>query len=136
MSYDLMVFDPTAAPVDRGPFLAWYEAQTEWAEGRSYDDPAVTTEPLRGWFFDMIQHFPAMNGPYASQEIDDERVSDYCIGRAVVYVAFAWSQVEPAYKAMFEKVREHGIWFYDVSGREGEVWLPRGDAFVCIHKNG
>jgi hypothetical protein len=33
MSYDLMVFDPAAAPRERDDFLRWYDAQTEWTEG-------------------------------------------------------------------------------------------------------
>jgi hypothetical protein len=133
MSYDLMVFDPIVAPSDRAAFLAWYETQAEWAEGHSYDDPSVTTEPLRAWFFDMIKDFPAMNGPHASQDYDDERVSDYSIGRSVIYVAFAWSQAEPAFAALFDKARKHGVGFYNVSGERGEVWLPRGKELVCVH---
>ena len=43
MSYDLMVFDPEAAPVDRHAFMEWYEAQAEWSEDHSYDDPSVST---------------------------------------------------------------------------------------------
>ena len=47
MSYDLMVFDPAAAPREREEFMQWYDAQTEWAEDHECDDPAVTTPALR-----------------------------------------------------------------------------------------
>lgn len=132
MSYDLMVFEPCAAPVGRAAFEAWYAAQTEWTEGHSYNDPEVTTTRLRAWFFAMIETFPAMNGPHASDD-DSARVSDYCIGRSVIYVGFAWSQAQAAYDAIFENARKHGVGFYNVSGDKGEIWLPRGGDYVCIH---
>ena len=50
MSYDLMVFDPEAAPLDRDAFMRWFEHQAEWSEDHDYDDPAVSTPALRAWF--------------------------------------------------------------------------------------
>jgi len=47
MSYDLMVFDPAAAPAGREAFMEWYDQQTEWADGHSPDDPARCTSGLR-----------------------------------------------------------------------------------------
>jgi hypothetical protein len=134
MSYDLMVFDPKAPPADRAGFEAWYRQQTEWTEDHGYGDPNNTTPELRAWFLGMIKDFPAMNGPYASRDYDNARVSDYCIGRSVIYVAFAWSQGEPAYEATFERARKHRVGFYNVSGAKGEVWVPKGESeYVCIH---
>jgi hypothetical protein len=51
-----MVFDPEVAPRNRVDFMKWYEAQTQWAEGYSYNDPAVHRlfhRPSRNlrWFF-------------------------------------------------------------------------------------
>ena len=57
MSYDVMVFDPKAPPHDRDGFMRWYDQQTRWSEGHSYDDPNVTTAELREWFNEMIQTF-------------------------------------------------------------------------------
>ena len=133
-----MVFDPKAAPTDRAAFLAWYKEQTEWAEDHTYDDPAVTTEALRAWFFDMLKQFPAMNGPHATRDDDDPsaRVSNYCIGRSVIYVAFAWSQAGAAFEAVMEHARKHGVGFYDVSSSQGAVWLPRDGDLICAHANG
>jgi hypothetical protein len=135
MSYDLMVFDPASAPTERGAFLAWYQAQTEWAEDHDYNDPQVTTDALHAWFFDMIKTFPAMNGPYASHGDLRAAVTDYCIGRSVIYVAFVGSQAEPAYEATFENARKHGLGLYDVSSSEGAVWLPKAGDLACIHKD-
>ena len=87
MSYDLMVFDPAAAPRERNDFLRWYEEQTEWSEGHSYDDPQVTAPALARWFAEISQTFPPMNGPYASIDFENPKVTDYSIGRWVIYAA-------------------------------------------------
>ena len=65
MSYDVMVFDPQAPPSDREGFMGWYREQTQWGEGHTYNDPAISTAELRAWFFDMIREYPPMNGPHA-----------------------------------------------------------------------
>ncbi len=132
-----MVFEPAAAPSDRVGFLAWYHRQTEWGEGHDYNDPANTSEKLRAWFLDFIKTFPAMNGPYASEDIDDPKVSDYSIGHYAIYVAFAWSELEAAYDAMFRSARTLGLGFFDVSADDGEVWLPDADGnYVHAHGGG
>jgi hypothetical protein len=124
MSYDLMVFDPAAAPHTREDFLEWYERQTEWGEGHSYDDPQVTTPALAGWFAEISQSFPPMNGPLASNDYDDPKVTDYSIGRSVIYAAFAWSQAEAALQAVDRLAAKHGVGFFDVSSEQGEIRFP------------
>lgn len=134
MSYDLMVFDAAAPPSDHDGFMAWYRKQTEGDESHGYDNPDVTTPELRGWFFDMIEQFPAMNGPHASQDDDDPKVSDYSISRSVIYVAFTWSQAELAAQTTFRLAEKHGVGLFDLSSEEGQVWMPndRGQ-YVCIN---
>lgn len=126
MSYDLMVFEPGVAPNDKNEFFAWYEKQAEWGEGHSYDNLAVTTEKLRAWYNIMIVNFPPMNGPDRSEDFDNPKVSDYCIGRSVIYVAFSWSEAEDAYKAMRTAAEKIGVGFFDASGEDAEVWVPVG----------
>jgi hypothetical protein len=126
MSYDLMVFDPSAPPPDRAGYMAWYHEQTQWSEVHDYDDPKVSTPELRAWFLEMIQAFPAMNGPYASDDVDDPRVTDYCVGKSVIYAAFAWSESVVALETMFELARKHKVGFFDVSSDNGQVWMPDG----------
>ena len=133
MSYDLMVFDPTAPPTDQEGFMVWYDQQTEWNEDHSYNDPEVSTPGLKTWFLDMIKHFPAMNGPYASEAIDDPRVSDYCIGKSVIYVAFSWSQAKSAYQTMFSLAKQHSVGFFDLSEDSESVWIPTPEGgYECI----
>lgn len=94
MSYDLMVFEASVAPQSREEFMAWYREQTKWAEDHSYQDHAVASESLQAWFKEMVEFFPAMNGPLASDDVDDPKVTDFCIGKDVIYSAFAWSIAE------------------------------------------
>ncbi|HEY2495114.1 MAG TPA: hypothetical protein VGI33_19670 [Paenibacillus sp.] len=130
MSYDLMVFETTSAPKDKKSFMKWYEQQTEWAEEHSYNDPSVSSEALRNWFFDMKESFPQMNGPYAPsddildalEEAEDHRVSDYSMGRDIIYICFAWSCADDAYKTVRNLAQKHRVGFFDVSGN-GEIIL-------------
>ena len=120
-----MVFDPGAAPLDRPSFLAWWGEQSRWTESHGYQDPAVSTPALRAWFLDMIRTFPAMNGPHAVDEPEDEdAVTDYSVGRHVVYAAFAWSKAGEAYDFAIATAQKHRVGFFDASGKTGDVWLP------------
>ncbi len=136
MSYDLMVFDSKSAPSNRQGFMDWYRRQTKWGEGHRYDNPDISTPELRAWFLDMISRYPMMNGPYASEE-DSSKVTDYSIGRAVIYAAFAWSEAEQARELMFSLAQKHRVGFFDVSVGNGGVWMPTADEqYSCIHGQG
>ena len=124
MSYDLMVFEVSAAPKTKKEFMAWYGAQTEWSEDHSYQDHSVTSEPLQNWFKEMIEYFPPMNGPLASDDVDDPKVTDHCIGNSVIYSAFSWSVAEEAYPKMRELAIKHSVGFFDVSTDNGEILFP------------
>jgi hypothetical protein len=124
MSYDLMVFDPAAAPDNRVEFLAWFNQQTEWTENLDYNDPDNLSPVLRSWFMDFIQTFPPMNGPLAGDDYDDPHVTDYSLARGLVYAAFAWSQCELAYRHMFQTAAKHKIGFFNASSSEAWIWVP------------
>ncbi|MGN6268608.1 MAG: hypothetical protein ACTHM0_01790 [Sphingomonas sp.] len=144
MSYDLMVFDPEEAPHDRAAFLEWYKQTTEWSEGHSYDDPNNTTLGLRNWFDDIRRTYPPMNGPLATDDYDNLKVTDYSIGHHAIYAAFAWSEAEEAYPVVRELTVKHAVGFYDVSGDEGDGEIhfpgdklrpPSGGAWRAIAKD-
>ncbi len=135
MSYDLMVFEKDKAPRKRKDFMDWYNKQTEWAENHSYDDPKVSSQKLRDWFTEMIKTFPAMNGPFASDDYDNDNVSDYSIGKDVIYVAFAWSVAEKAYKSMIELAEKIEVGFFDVSSDNGDIYFPDNGKLVPIDKS-
>jgi hypothetical protein len=136
MSYDLMVFEPEAAPKDHSRFLAWYFEQTKWNEGHSYGDPAITSERLRNWFMDITKNFPPLNGVFAEDELPEDEASatDYSIGKEIIYAAFAWSKEGDAYKTVFDLAAKHTVGFFNVSSNGEEVWLPKGSQLVLVHQ--
>jgi hypothetical protein len=125
LSYDLMVFEPSVAPRQPEMFLDWFYDQTNWAESHNYDDPKVTSPRLAEWFYEIIKAFPPMNGPLRSEDIDDPRVTDYSIGSAVIFAAFAWSQAQVAYSEVRRLAAKHHVGFFDVSG-DAEIVFPPG----------
>jgi hypothetical protein len=137
MSYDILVFDPAHAPREREAFLQWWDAQAERSEPYPFD-PAVTTPSLRAWFMEMIERFPALNGPYAldfRRGQRDQRAADYCIGDYLIYAAF-WSDTHGAYERARELAGKHHLGFYEVSSPDGEIWLPGvGDELVLASKH-
>lgn len=135
MSYDLAVFDPVAAPLEKRAFLGWYDLITEWSEDRDYSDIQGLAPVLTAWFQDMIKEFPPMNGPHASAASDASRISDYSIDESLIYVAFAWSVAEPAYEAMYRLAAKHGVGFFDVSSNDGKVWMPEAPGRLKVTFN-
>jgi len=136
MSYDLAVFEPSAPPPNHAGFRAWFKDQTKWGEGHRYDDPKITAAPLREWFLEMIQTYPALNGPYASKNFDDPKVTDYSVGRTMIYAGFPWSQMEGAFEVVFAQAQKHRVGFYDVSADDGQVWLPKNDKYIHVFGTG
>jgi len=124
MSYDLMVFEIKEAPKTEKEFIQWFEDQTEWNEDHSYDDHSVTSPALQSWFKEMIEYFPPMNGPLASDDYDDPKVTDYCIGTKVIYTAFASSVSDAAHSKMRELAIKHSVGFFDVNSDNGEILYP------------
>ena len=61
MSYDLMVFESAVPPKGRAAFMEWFQTQTKWNEAHNYRDHAVTTEPLKAWFMDIIKQYPPIS---------------------------------------------------------------------------
>jgi len=133
MSYDLMVFEKTKAPTTKKEFMAWYEKQCEWSEEHDYQTISVSSPALQNWFMEMKDTFPPMNGDYAPDEdlIDEDdtlerHLTDYSIGREVIYAAFSWSVAEEAYELMRSLAQKHKVGFFDVSADEGDIILPDG----------
>lgn len=126
MSYDLMVFDPAAAPAKkRGPFLDWYDQQAEWGEAHSYDDPAVSSAPLQAFYADISAIFPAI-------EQEEGPGTDYTIGKSVIYITFEWDKIDEAHETVFSLAAKHKLGFFDVSSDLAETWLPDGKGGLYI----
>lgn len=121
MSYDLMVFEPMAAPANRDEFMAWYEDQTKWSEDHGYGDPGVCSAALQAWHRAASDEMPGV---------------EYSFGCRVIYCCFAWSKADQARSITLRLAEENGVGFFDVSARNGGVWMPSDDGtFRCIHGN-
>jgi hypothetical protein len=136
MSYDLMVFDPAAAPATHTEFMAWYRARMEDENGLLGDDvSALDSSSLQGWFHDMIIIFPPMNVAFAGEEVpeDESLPTDYTIGNSLIYAMFAWSKAELAYNTVMELAKKHAVGVFDPSSPEAEVWLPQGAGLAMVY---
>jgi len=120
MSYDILVFDPAHAPSGREAFLEWWDRQRDRSEPHPYNDSAFTTPKLRAWFFDMIERFPALNGPHAASR--DQRSADYCIGYYLIYVAISFDK-QATHERAYELAGKHQLGFFEESSSDGEIWL-------------
>jgi hypothetical protein len=119
-----MVFDVTAAPRNREEFLNWFKEQSESRESIDSNDPESPVPLLRHWFREIIKTFPPMNGPLATDDHDSPRVTDYELRPSFIVALFAWSEAKAAYKAVKESAAKHSVGFYDLSGKEGDIWFP------------
>ncbi len=126
MSYDLMVFAPDLAPAKkRGPFLDWYDQQSEWEEAHDYDDPAVSTPALRAFYEELSHSFPPL--------LEDEGAgTDYTIGSALIYMSFEWDKIDEAHETVVRLAGKHAVGFFDVSSDLAETWLPDGKGGLYI----
>jgi hypothetical protein len=129
MSYDLMVFAPDLAPAKkRGPFLDWYDQQSEWEEAHGYDDAAVCTPALRAFYDELVHDFAA-----ATDDSDgNDDGTDYTIGSALIYMSFPWDKVDEAHAAVLKLAAKHALGFFDVSSDLAEAWLPDGKGGLYI----
>jgi hypothetical protein len=129
MSYDLLVFEPSAAPRERDQFIAWWEAQSEWSEAHGYNDPSVPSSALRAWYEEIQVQYPNINlisPSLPAEAFESPRLTDYSLGSVAIYAAFLWSEAEGAYDFVRELAVKHHVGFYDTSGDEGngEIYFP------------
>ena len=137
MSYDLMVFERTKAPRTKPEFMKWYEGQVEWSEEHDYQTPTVTSPALQNWYYAIKNTFPPLNGKDAPTDSEleenpelEDMVTDYSIGRDVIYAAFAWSKADAAYELVKELAKQSDVGFFDVSSDDGDIILPDGTKIV------
>lgn len=117
--------------------MAWFKKQTEWNEEHDYESISVSSSALQNWFMEMKDTFPPMNGDYAPDvDVIDEdenlesHVTDYAIGREIIYAAFAWSVADEAYELMRKLAQKHDVGFFDVSSDNGDIILPDGSIII------
>ncbi|SMB99698.1 hypothetical protein SAMN00120144_3570 [Hymenobacter roseosalivarius DSM 11622] len=70
----------------------------------------------------MVQTFPDMNGPDATDDHASAYETGYCIGSAVIYAAFSWSLTKEANETAYRLARKYQAGFYAPSF-EGPILL-------------
>lgn len=130
-----MVFEPDAVPRGHAEFLDWCLQRTKWSEDHGYDDPALSSEHLRAWFDDIVQIFPPMNGPAATEHPtpDETSSTDYAIGADFIYASFAWSKAEAAYMTVARLAEKHTLGLFNASSSGEEVWIPEDGKMMLAH---
>ncbi len=133
MSYDLVVFNQDIAPSNTSAFARWYEEQSE----ESHDPSELECEALQSFFSEIHAEYPAMNGPYASEAIDNPKLTDYAFGPHSIYMCFAWSQADEAREAVTNLAAQCAVGFYDISDSQGFTWWPpkpgQYGVFYCFY---
>jgi hypothetical protein len=72
-----------------------------------------------------MKEFPPMNGPLScDDDLDNPKITDHCIGRSVIYSAYAWSVAEEANSKMRELAIKHRVGFFDLSEGVEEIHFP------------
>jgi hypothetical protein len=134
MSYDLVVFEPAAAPADRDGFLAWYAEAARLEDGSLACNPSATAPILQAWYRDMIKAFPALAGPDAPafREIDDDRSAEYRFGPSAIFASFQWEASRKVQLQALRLARSHGVGLFDACGATCPVWGPTERGYYGI----
>jgi hypothetical protein len=130
MSFDLMVFNPDAAPKDHNEFLTWYEEATEWEDDGTYNNPASAHPKLYQWYKDMQEEFPDMNGEYSDEHIESvgSNATGYSFGPNIIYIDFRWSVADRGAEVALTLAQKHTIGFFDPQSET--IYFPSGDSYL------
>src|SRR5262245_31062414 len=90
-------------------------------------------DTLRGWFLEMVERFPALNGPHACSR--DQRSADYSNYYHLIPMA-VWSDEEAAHRRAHELAGKHGLGLIEASSPDGEIWLPGVGGELVLASNG
>jgi len=138
MGGNFMVFEVSKAPKSKDEFINWYFEQVDWKDDLDYEDPHYASVNLQNWFYEMIETFPPMNGPFAppyeEQDNNPEIYTiDYSISKDCIYLGFGYSKEVEIYNLTRQLATKHGVGFFDVCVDDGDILLPDG---TYIHKYG
>lgn len=143
MSYDVLVFEPFAAPRDHAAFMSWYTDLTRWDGPYASNNPDICTPKLKQFFDTVIKDFPPLDGPFAPSRlqikgftpslaqkllgkkpiagIDELTLSEYTCTPHAIYISFAWPYAQPAYESVIASALAANVGFFDVSATKGDV---------------
>lgn len=137
MSYDLVVFDPAAAPRDRNGFLDWIKYALSAADGPPRTDPAAASPGLWAWHRDMCEMFPAGDGPRAYDPFSTQATKNatYRFASHAILAGFHWEVSGPALYRVKKLAQAHSLGLFDASGADGAVWIASARGrFEIVHR--
>jgi GMP synthase-like glutamine amidotransferase len=137
MSYDLVVFDPAAAPRDRSGFLDWIKYALSAADAPLRSDPAAASPALCAWHRDMCESFPAGDGPRAYDPFSTQATKNatYRFAAHAILAGFHWEVSGAALYRVKKLAQTHGLGLFDASGADGAVWMESGRGrFEVAHR--
>jgi hypothetical protein len=137
MSYDLVVFEPTAELRDRSTFMRWYESRITWSDGLDYSNASNATAALQAWYRDMTAMFPPSFNASVQEDTDERHwITEYVIAKDLIYAAFRWDKASVAYESVRSLAARHTVGFFDASGDHGAVWFPSANgALDLVHES-
>jgi hypothetical protein len=121
VSYDLLVFELDGVPRSAGEFAAWFQDVMGEIDATRVHDPTTMSPRLQGWLKDMLAEFPDYNDPDFDDENPTIRATGYSICDRAIHTEFRWQAAEAAYAATLGFARKHGLGFFDLSGKKGNV---------------
>lgn len=136
MSYDLLVFEPGAAPDDRLAFMAWFSQVVRLRDGHLRTDPERTAPALRNWYEGMTQAFPPIGSDRAGRiEMQEDQLNaDYRFSEQAVFARFEWKVSRKAYHLGMKLARMYGLGFFDASGENAMCYTVANGRFVLAHR--
>lgn len=133
MSYDLMVFDAAAVPLERPAFIAWVRRMIRMGEGSILEETQLPS--LTAWRHDMSARYRRHSLRYGREVTPCLLEPDFRVTASAIYASFDWRLYAPLYRDGLRLAQDHQIGFFDVSGDDAAVWTPgaRG-RLVVAHK--
>lgn len=121
MGYEITVFDVAKAPKKRAEFLKWYE--TLW-EADDYSNINLCSQNLKDWLYEIIESFPAAEGPYNENE---QEYTFYYVGDGFICGNFPCEPIEKFFKAYNLAVKlaeKYGLGLFESGKEDGLIIMP------------
>lgn len=132
MSYDLMVFDPAAVPLERAGFIAWVRRMIRMGEGTILEQTQLPA--LTAWRDDMAVRY-RRHALRFGREATPLLPAEFRITASAIYASFDWRLCSPLYRDGLRLAQDHQVGFFDVSGDDAAVWTPGAwGRLVVVHR--
>jgi hypothetical protein len=121
MSYDLMVFDPAAVPLERAGFIAWVRRIVRMGEGAIIEQAQLPA--LTEWRNEITLRY-RRNATRFGREAAPLLPAEFKVAATAIYASFDWRLSGALYRDGLRLAQQQQIGFFDVSGDDAAVWIP------------